>query len=267
MAKTNTKTKTPQEIAEEQVAAEEAARRESRIAEIAAEEEVKQEAERAEREAAEARKKAATEAHNLAEKRKPIEDRIAAKIAEIAPDLEELIALHDEHRKTLRESLDPEYNVSVRDGIRFTPTPDWARSNHDVRDTIRPYLEGSLSALYRKAKAPTGTLAELDPLTPLDSEDQAGRPAGDYPWERLEEEKRKVAESRDAEQEQRRAHDARRKLEALTERHKRVRSGYGRPVGFSELVMPEERRELYNLCTEEEIEEFKAEIEEGPGAA
>lgn len=73
------------------------------------------------------------------------------------------------------------------------------------------------------------------------------------------EEARQEAE-RAAEQEQSRAADAARRLEDLRRRHERARREYGRPVGFNELVMPEERTTLYALCTEDEIEALKADI-------
>lgn len=261
------KQKTPQQIAEEQVSAEEAARREERIAEITAEEERRREAERKEGEALEARRKAAKEAEGLVEQRKPLEDVLQTKIAEIASAVDELAGLHDGHTASLRASLDPEYNVRVHDGIALGAGPDWTRNSQDVRQVIRSYLEGSLLTLYRDATAPKGTLAEADPLTPVDSDDPAGRPAGDFPWGKLEEAKREIAEKRAADEEKRRASDAAKKLNDLEQRHKRVRADYGRAVGFNELVVPEERTRLYELCTEEEIELFKQTLDEQNGGS
>ena len=258
------KKKTPQQIAEEQVAVEEAERREVRIAEIAAEEQRKQDEAEAERKAVEARRKAAAEAEKLVEERKPAEDALQAKIEELSPLIEELADLHDRHRKTLGESLDPEYNKRHHEGyerIGVNFLPGWAGSNNDVRNTIRSFLEGSLPILYRDAKAPKGTLAEADPLTPVEADDQAGRPVGDFPWDRLEQTRQEIFEKDAAERERRRALDAARKLGDLRRRHERVRRDYGRPVSFYELVAPEERAQLRELCTEEEIEAFRAEIE------
>jgi hypothetical protein len=254
------KQKTPQQIAEEQVSAEEAARREERISAIVAEEEKHREAERQKVEALEARKKAAAEAERLVEERRPLEEALQAKIAEISSTVDELASLHDSHRKALRESLDPEYNVRVHDGISLGVAPEWTRSIQDVRDTARSYLEGSLPALYPKAKAPVGTLAEADPLTPLDAEDQAGRPAGDFPWERLEETKHELAEKDAAERERRRLNDGYKKLEAVAARRSKMAADYGRGVGWNEAVVGEERAWLYDTFTREEIDQMWARV-------
>ncbi len=256
------KKKTPRETAEERVRSEEDASREERVAEVAAEEESRRETERASQEAEKKRREAAKEAERLVEERKPIEDRLQSKIAEIAEDVSALVDLHDRHKKSLHESLDPEYNVRVHDGISFGASPEWARRGQDVRGLLRSYLEGSLRALYPRAKALEGTLAEADPLTPISNEDPAGRPAGDFPWEKLEEARRGVSEQREQEQESRRAQEAGAKIEALVKRRDQMRKSYGRAPSFNEVVAPEERTELQRLLSGEELERIRDLVEE-----
>ena len=120
---------------------------------------------------------------------------------------------------------------------------------------IRSYLEGSLPILYRDAKAPKGSLAEADPLTPVEADDQSGRPVGDFPWDELEQTRQKMAERDEAEREQRRMHELYRKLEGLAAKQKQMRASYGRPPSWNEFVVPDERAWLHDNYSREEIDE------------
>lgn len=257
-----TEQKTAREIAEEKVYEEETARRRERIAALEKQEEQRQEAERREAEKVQAREKAATEAAELVEGREPLEARITSLVSELSASVEELSELHDKHVGSLQASLDPEWTVPVHDGIRLGNAPLWAQGRtQDVRQTVREYLEGSLPGLYPNAKATKGSLSEVDPLTPVDGDDQAGRPVGEFPWEKLEEAKREIS-ARDAEErERRRAAEAARKIRSLQDRHQEMRNSYARPITLSELIPPEERAEIEDLLNDQEMELVRGIVE------
>lgn len=253
---------TAREIAEQKVDREEASRRNCRVAELEREETARQEAERADREIVEARQKAADEAASLVESREPLEGRISSLVSELSASVEELAELHDRHLASLQASLDPEWNIPVHDGIRLGSAPLWAQGRApDVRHTVRSYLEGSLPALYPNAKTPQGSLSEVDPLSPVDSDDGAGRPLGPFPWDKLEEAKAEISARDDEKREQGRAAEAAGKIRMLQARHQDLRNRYARPISFGELVPSEERGELADLFTEAEMELARSIIE------
>ena len=240
MTKNQVETKTAQQIAEERVAAEETALREERVAELAREEEDRRGAEARERKREEARQHAAEEARKLAGKRLELEQAAEEQAAALVETLQALVALDADHRRAIGAS-----------GGSVPTMP------------VVGLVAGWLSSVFKPLGMHLGgdafdgaSLSDRDTLTPA----QPGSPRYASP-EELEEAVRMAAKKRAERDDLVRAGKARAMLESLRKTHTRLRDEYRKPISF-DLVASRTGGWKNNVLTPEEIEEFKASIEE-----
>ena len=231
---------TPQQLAEERVAAEEASRREERVAELQREEEGRRAQEARELAREEAQRLAGEEARKLAACRLEIEQAAEVKVAELVETLQALTSLDAEHRQALAASGRP------------VPTM-----------LVGGLLYGWLSSVFKPLDIHLGmdpydgvSLEERDTLTPVppDSERYVAP-------EELERAERERAAKRAEHAELVRAGKARTMLANLKKTHARLRSEYKQPVSFERVTSRVGGWEG-SVLTPEELAEARAEVEE-----
>lgn len=203
--------------------------------------------------AEETRQRHEDRAEELRKERRKLEEKAEKEAEKLKGTLVSLRELHEEHSR--------EY-AQAGGKARLAATP--------FGFTLTQWFGGVFAGSFKQGPIPTAggdvhnggmSLVERDNWTT----EGAGGFAGDHvtPEER-EKAEREVSEKRAEREERVRAGQARKNLEALEKRHERMRQEYKRPVRFEDLVKGEERDRILNLLTTEELETFKASIDEGP---
>ena len=169
------KTKTPQQVAEEQLQREETARREHRVAELAGQEEARRTQEQRVAELWKDRAAALEEVDKHVGQRQEVQEKLQEQLEAFKGSIEELHEVDRNHRRALSKAAELSRELS-RAGATGEARVDKAASENvpayvlqsPVRDTPRPWIKEELAGVfgtYGNPGEPPGTLAQRDRLT------------------------------------------------------------------------------------------------------